>query len=133
MAASCNLAPRKEENALLPDTNASSVGPIYRFADTDVSVSANRILVSAISVSASVSSTLDIGYIGIGKNTRISPKISAYIGQNTSYRLNIGKNENIGIGIGKYIGWENISWNLARTTRAWHLSTPFLAISVVST
>jgi hypothetical protein len=38
-----------------------------------------------------------------------------YIGQNTSYRLNVGQNENIGIviggqfvGIGKNIGWENI-------------------------
>ena len=43
--------------------------PIY-LADTDVS--ANRILVSALLVSASVSATLDIGYIGIGQ---ISAKI----------------------------------------------------------
>ena len=46
--------------------------PIY-LADTDVS--ANRISVSALLVSASVSATLDIGYIGIGQ---ISAKIHGY-------------------------------------------------------
>ena len=36
-------------------------------------------------------------------------KISAYVGQNTSYQSNIGQNENIGIGIvGRYVG-ANIS------------------------
>jgi hypothetical protein len=40
----------------------------------------------------------------IGQNTWISAKISANIGQNTSYQLNIGQNKNIGIGI----GWINI-------------------------
>jgi hypothetical protein len=34
---------------------------------TDISLLANGISVSAISVSASVSATLDIGYIGIGQ------------------------------------------------------------------
>ena len=44
-------------------------------ADTDISVSANWISVSAISVSASVSANIDIGYIGIGQ---ISVKIHGY-------------------------------------------------------
>ena len=48
--------------------------PIY-LADTDISVSANRISVSAILVSVSVSANLDIGYIGIGQ---ISAKIHEY-------------------------------------------------------
>ena len=48
--------------------------PIY-LADTDISVSANGISVSAISVLASVSANLDISYIGIGK---ISVKIHGY-------------------------------------------------------
>ena len=36
-------------------------------ADTDVSVSANWISVSAIPILVMVSATLDIGYIGIGQ------------------------------------------------------------------
>jgi hypothetical protein len=51
------------------------VGPIYRLADTNISVSANGISVSAISVSVSVSANLDNGYIGIGQ---ISAKIHGY-------------------------------------------------------
>ena len=43
--------------------------------DTDISVLANWISVSAISVSASVSANIDIGYIGIGQ---ISVKIHGY-------------------------------------------------------
>jgi hypothetical protein len=43
--------------------------------DTDISVSAKWISVSAISVSASVSAIIDIGYIGIGQ---ISVKIHGY-------------------------------------------------------
>ena len=57
--------------------DAARVGLIYRlsniFADTDILVSANLILVLAILVS--VSATLDIGYIGIGQ---ISAKIHGY-------------------------------------------------------
>jgi hypothetical protein len=41
----------------------------------------------------------------ISKNTWILAKISAYIGHNTSYQLNIGQNENIGISMGgRYVG-----------------------------
>jgi hypothetical protein len=43
--------------------------------DTDISVSANWISVSAISVLVSVSATVDIGYIGIGQ---ISVEIHGY-------------------------------------------------------
>jgi hypothetical protein len=77
--------------------------------DTDISVSAIRISVSARSVSAYVSASIDIGYIGIGQTL-----VKIY-GCRSKYRHIlakipvIGQNENIGIGIGKNIGCENIS------------------------
>jgi hypothetical protein len=70
---------------------------------TDISVSANWISVSAISVLASVSANIDIGYIDIGQ---ISVKIHGY---HPKYRHIfakipvIGQNENIDIG-GRYVG-----------------------------
>jgi hypothetical protein len=77
--------------------------------DTDISESANWKLVSAISVSVSVSATLDICYIGIGQ---VSVKI---LGYRPKYRQIsdkipvIGQDENISIGIGgRYVG-ANIS------------------------
>ena len=62
-------------------------------------------------VSASVSATLDIGIGQISAKIRgYRPNyLSAYISQNASYRVNIGQNENIGIGVGgRYVG-SNIS------------------------
>jgi hypothetical protein len=63
----------------------------------------------AISVSVSVSATLDIGYISIGQ---ISVKIHGYRPKSRHISVKIqviGQYENIGIGIGGDIGWENIS------------------------
>ena len=48
-----------------------------------ISVSANRISVSAILVSVSVSTVLDIGYIGIGQNGNIGIG-DRYVGTNIS-------------------------------------------------
>jgi hypothetical protein len=78
-------------------------------ADTDVLVSANWILVSAIFLSASLSANIDIGYIGIG---RISVKIHGYRPKyrHISAKIQvIGQNVYISIGIsGRYVG-ANIS------------------------
>jgi hypothetical protein len=68
---------------------------IYRYRYRYIGM-ANGISLSAISVSVSVSVNLDIGYIGIGQ---ILAKIHGYRPK-ASYWLNIGHNENIGIGIG---------------------------------
>ena len=90
-------------------------------SDTDKLVSANWI---------SVSAALDIGYQpNIGRNTWISVKMLAYIGQNTSFRPNIGQNENIGIG-GGYVG-ANISVSAkmlaGRIYRYWYRLAPYLS------
>jgi hypothetical protein len=60
--------------------------------------------ISVLAILLLVSANTDIGYIGI---VQISVKIQGYWSkyqhiycQNTSYRPNIGQNENIGIGIG---------------------------------
>ena len=50
---------------VLTEDLTTRVRPIYRLADTDISIPANWI--SVISISASVSANLDMGYIGIGK------------------------------------------------------------------
>jgi hypothetical protein len=70
----------------------------YQFgilADIDTEVSANGISVSAVAVSASVSATLDIGYIGIGQ---IMAKVHGYQPKCRHISVKIpviGQNENI--------------------------------------
>ena len=79
--------------------------PIYRYRQTGYRYRPYRyrylyqlLWISVISVSVKYR----LKHMDIGQN-------KAYIGQNTSYRPNIGQNENIGIGIGGRYVCANIS------------------------
>ena len=104
---------------ILHSSEAVRVGPIYRLAAIYGRYRYRYIGIGNLDIGIGhIGIGIGIGYSGyrlyryrpnIGKNTWISVKISAYIGQNTRYRSNIGQNENIGIGIGgRYVG-ANIS------------------------